>query len=88
MRFEIMDEQVLTIKLPEGISKPKFSFWQRVRVEDEEDYGVITGMEFVRIARREGDEGWWYQVEIEREQNQCRVTPVVEVRETDLVLAE
>lgn len=74
------------ICLPFGIPKPKFYFWQRVKVDDgSEDYGVIVGMDYAsETGSPKAEQGWWYSIELDESLPKKHLDPVRSAAESDV----
>ncbi|MBW4490744.1 MAG: hypothetical protein KME12_23470 [Trichocoleus desertorum ATA4-8-CV12] len=78
--------KAICIRLPPAIHKPKFRFWQRVRIDDQwDDYGVIVGMDYVtELGFSKADCGWWYSIELDESIPHKRLEPIRSAAEADL----
>ncbi|HEY9644694.1 MAG TPA: hypothetical protein V6C57_29630 [Coleofasciculaceae cyanobacterium] len=78
--------QEVCICLPFGIPKPKFHFWQRVKIDDEyQDCGVIVGMDYAtETGFGRAKLGWWYSVELDEGIDRKRLEPVRSAAESDV----
>ncbi|MEP0872872.1 hypothetical protein NDA01_23940 [Trichocoleus desertorum AS-A10] len=78
--------KAICMQLPHNIRKPKFRFWQRVRIDDEwEDYGVIVGIDYAtETGFAKAERGWWYSIELDESIPRKRFEPVRSAAEADL----
>nr|WP_290224108.1 hypothetical protein [Trichocoleus desertorum] len=67
----------LSLALPGGIPRPRFHFWQQVRIADEwNEHGTIVGMEY--------QNGWWYSIELDPDTPHKFIEPVRHSFETEV----
>jgi hypothetical protein len=67
----------LSIALPGGIPRPRFHFWQQVRIQDEwNEHGTVVGMEY--------QDGWWYSIELDKDTPHKFIEPVRHIFETEV----